>query len=151
MRQQLEHLGSPLLELQKARLHILTRRGAVGKTLHARDQERIARQKLFHAEALLPLRDQMVATVLRRDIAQHLRHRPDLVEFVGTGVLVGWVFLQEQADRPLGLDRLLRGGNRALATDGQRQDHAREQHEVAHRNDDERILGEVKHAARSAG
>ena len=99
LRQQLEHLGRPLLELQEARLDILAGRGAVGETLHARDQERIARQKLLHAEALLPLRDQVMATVLRRDVAQHLRHRTDLVEIVGPGFSLAGSFC---SSRPTG-------------------------------------------------
>ena len=99
LRQQVEHFGSPLLELQEARLHVLACRGAVGETLHARDQERVARQELLHAEAFLPLRDQMVAAVLGGDVAQHLRNGPDLVEIVGTGVLA-WPDPSAGAGRP---------------------------------------------------
>ncbi len=77
LRQQIEHLRSPLLELQEARFDVLAGLRAVGDALHARDQERIARQELPHAEALLALGDQMVAAVLRGDIAQHLRNGAD--------------------------------------------------------------------------
>ena len=144
LRQQIENLRRPLLELQEARFDVLTGRGAVGDTLYARDQERIARQELRDAEALLSLRDQVVAAVLSGDVAQHLRHRTDLVEVSRTGVLIGSILLQEQADRPLALDCLLSSGDRVLASDGQRQDHARVEHEVAHRNDHERIVRKTR-------
>ena len=57
----------------------------------------------------------------------------------GPGRRVG-VALQQDADLTLIPHRLLRGGDRLRPADGDRQHQTGEQHGVAHRHDDQRIL-----------
>ena len=64
------------------------------------------------------------------------------MQIVGPGLLDLGLALQQDAERALQAHRLLRGGARALATDGEREHHAREEHDVAHRHDDERVVGQ---------
>jgi hypothetical protein len=77
-----------------------------------------------------------------RHIAQDIRGGADPVQVVGTGFLDFLVALKEDTDGALRPRSLLRGCARAGAADGDREHDAGEQDDVAHRQNDERILGQ---------
>ena len=110
--------------------------------LHARGHERIALQELQHAEALHALADRVMRAVGRRDVAQHVGRGADPVQVVGTRLFDVGLALQQDAERALQARGFLRRGARALAADRERKHHAREQHDVAHRHDDQRVVGQ---------
>ena len=58
----------------------------------------------------------------------------------GPGIVDLGLALQQHADRALQARRFLRRRARALAADRERQHHAGEQHDVAHRQDDQRVV-----------
>jgi len=74
--------------------------------------------------------------IVAGDVAHDVGDGADPIEIVGTGILDILTALQQDADGPLLAQRLLGGGNRFGASDGDRGDHARKQHDVAHGNDD---------------
>ena len=108
--------------------------------LHARDEVRPAGEELEHAEAALALHHEVVRAFGAGDVAHHLAGGADPVEVRGLHVVGLRIALQEEADLLLAAHRFLRGGDRLDAPDGDRRDHAREQHRVAHRDDDERVV-----------
>ncbi len=140
--QQLQDLGRPLL--QRARASLDLRVGLLGivDELHARRGERVAVEEFEHAEAAQAPRDRVMQAVGRRDVAKHAGAGADPVQVVGAGLLDVGLALQQHAERALGAHGLLRGGARALAPDRQREHGTREHHDVAHRQDDQRVVGE---------
>ena len=102
-------------------------------------RERLVVQELQHAKAPQALADDVVHALGRRDVAQHARTRADPVQVVGPWVVDIGLALKQHADGLLQAHRLLHRGARAFAADRQRQHHAREQHGVAHRHDEQRI------------
>ncbi len=110
--------------------------------LHAGDGERVAFQELQHAEALDALADRVMRAVGRGDVAEHASRRADPVQVIGSGLFDFGLALQQHSERALQARRLLGRRARALAADRQRKHHAGEQHDVAHRHDDECVLGQ---------
>ena len=149
LRHELQHLECALLQPHEARLDLLAGRVGFFDAVHARHEEGIAFQQFDHAKPLLALADDVMRAVRRRHIAQHVGERPHRVQILRTGAIDLRIALQHYADRTLGLDRLLRAGDRIVAAYGDRQDHAGEQHHVAHRHEDERIIGQGERAARA--
>ena len=119
--------------------------------LHARDRERIAVEELQHAKALLALADRVMRAVGCGDVAQHRRGGADPVQIVGPGLVGVGLALQQNAERTLQAHGFLRRGARALAADRQRNHHAGEQHDVAHRHDDQRVVGQRARRGLAAG
>ena len=149
LRHQLEHLERALLQSHEARLDFRAGRVRFFDQADAGHEEGIAVQQFDQAKALLALADDVMRAVRRRDVAQHVGARPHQAQVLQPGTVDLRIALQHYADRTLGLDRLLRARDRAFAADGDRQDHAREQHHVAHRYDDHRVIGYGERAARA--
>ena len=140
LRQQLEDFTRPLLQGQRPRFDLLVGLRGVGNALHARDKEVVAIEELQHAKALLALADDMVSAVGRGDVAQHVGGGADPVQVVGTRLFDLALTLQQHAERALVACGKLGGGDRANAADGDRNQGAGEQHHVAHRQDNQRII-----------
>ena len=64
---------------------------------------------------------------------------PTVYRSVVPGSSISRMALQEKADRLLRARGFLRGDDRLAAPERQRRDESREQHEVAHRHDDQRV------------
>jgi len=104
----------------------------------------MAVEELEDAEPPLALADDVMRAVGRGDVAQDLRHRSDVVEVLARRRIDLGVALEEQSDRPLGLHRGLGRGDRRVAPDRDRQDHPRKEDKIAHRDEDQRVLGDVQ-------
>ncbi|EXI71355.1 MAG: hypothetical protein AW07_03687 [Candidatus Accumulibacter sp. SK-11] len=147
LRQVLQDFDRPLADADHSCLDLAVRRLGLVDPLGARHRERVTRQVAADAKTLQPLADDNVGIVGQGDIAQDVGHCADPAQILRTGLLDFGVPLQQDADRPIALDRLLRGKDRLLATDGQRQDHSRKQHRVANRDDDQRVFRYHQQAA----
>ena len=79
-----------------------------------------------------------------RDIAQHLADGADLEQRLLPGLVVLGIALQDHADRPLGLDRMLDRGDGARPPDLERQNGAGEEHGIAHRQQGDQPLGQAQ-------
>ena len=141
LRQQLERFDRALAELVQARFHLAALLVRGRQPLDPRDEERIAVEQLEHAEPSFALRNDVVRAVGRGDVPHDLRDRADVVEVRAFRRLDVGLALQHEPDRALGLDGGLRGRDRGLAPDRHRQDHAREEHEIPDRDDDQRVVG----------
>ena len=119
--------------------------------LHARHQERPARQELEHAEAALALHHEVMRALGAGDVAHHLAGGADPVEVLRLDVVRLRVALEQEADLLLAAHRFLGGGDRRWAADGDGRDHAREQHRVPHRDDDQRVFRQRFHRLGSSG
>ena len=84
-----------------------------------------------------------MGAVGRGDVAHDVGDGRDPVEIVRTGLLDLGAALQDDADRPLLAQRLLRGGDRLRPADRDRRDGAGKQHHLAHRDDDQRVFGDL--------
>ena len=142
LRQELEDLRRALLQAERAPLDVRVGRVGFVEELHPRRHERIAFQELQHAEALHALADGVMRAVRRRDVAQHVGHGADPVHVAGAGLFHFGLALQQYAERALQTRGLVRRGARAFASYREREHHARKQHDIAHRNDDQRIFGQ---------
>ncbi len=111
--------------------------------LHARDRERIALQELQHAEALDALADDVMRTVGRRDVAQHVGRwcRPSAGRRAparrrracsAAGCRAGAAGARPPAPRRRERSRPTVSGNTMPG----------KQHDVAHRHDDQRVVGQ---------
>ena len=137
--QELQGVERALLELMQARVDVRAVHGGFIDALHPRDEIRISVEEFDDAEALLPLADQVMAAVGRGQVAQNRRGRTDLVEIGAFRVGDFGIALQNEANGPLRARRFLRGGDRPIAANADRQHDARKQHHVAHRDDDHRV------------
>src|SRR5471030_2122173 len=149
VRHESQHFKRAFLQLHEARLDFLASPVGFFDSAYPGHEEGIALQQLDHAKPLLALTDNVMCAVRRRDIAQNVGERPNQAQILQPRTVDLRIALQHYTDRTFGLDRLLRAGDRTVAADGDRQDHAREQHHVAHRHDDKRIIGYGKRAARA--
>ena len=145
LRQQFERLQRLLAQVQYARLGVDAglRRGR--QALHPRQQVRVAGDEVQHPEALLALAHQVVRAVLGGHEAQHAGHGADAVQVVRAGVVDAGVLLQQKTQRPVAARGFLRGFHRALAADRERHHHARKQHQVAHRQDQQHVVADRAH------
>ena len=139
LRQQRDRLDRLLLEVQRARLDVGVGGARVGQELHPRDEEREAADLVEHAEAPLALADEVMSAVGRGQVPHDGGDRADPMQVVEARVLGVGLLLQQEADLRLGAHGLLGAGDRLLALDRNGQDHAREQHHVAHRQDDQHV------------
>ncbi len=147
LRQQLQRLQRALLQRTRAAFDLGVDLLGVVEVLHLGDGERITLQHLQHAKAPQTARDGMVHAVGGGDIAQHRGAGADPVQVAGRGVFGLGLALQQHADRPLQAHRLLHRRLGLGAGDGQREHRGREQHHAAHRQDDQRVVGNRAHAA----
>ncbi len=115
------------------------------------DEERPAAEIILDAETLLALADQVMRAVRRRDEADDVGDRAEAVH-------VGWnrvgrlgVALHDDADRLLLAHGALRGQDRARAPERDRQGDAGEEHEAAHRYDDQPIGRQRRVGSRVGG
>ncbi len=148
LRQELDGLHRLSFQMEEARLDFGRRRPRLGNPQHPRDKKRPAGEKFSDLEPLLALTHQMVRAVRRGDVTRDIGDRPHPmhVDRIGIGRL--GVALHEDADRPLFAHRLLGRHHRARASDRDRQHHPREQHGLAHRNDDDGIRRQWAHRRR---
>jgi hypothetical protein len=102
-------------------------------------------------EALLALADRVVAAVGRGQEAHHLGHGAHVEQVRAAGLVHLLVALQHDADRALRAHGLLDRLDRARATHDDRQHDAREEHHVAHRDDQHRLRLRRRRARRLAG
>ena len=105
----------------------------------ARQHERVAVDEVGDAETLHALADDVMVAVGRRDVAQDVHDRADRVQVGRHEFFLRGLALQHQQDLALFADGLLDGGDRRGPADTHREDHLGEQHEVAHRHDDQRV------------
>ena len=138
-RRELEHLRGARFHLQHARLDVAVHRGRVGHALDARRLVRPALDELGDAKALVALDHEVVRTVRRGQVAEDRRDRPDGMKIARRRLLGLRIALQEHADRLLRARRFLGAHDRLAAAQPQRRDEPRKEHEVADRDDDERI------------
>ncbi len=139
-----QNLASLFLEGVKARLDIgvFFVEFRLLDDLDASDGQRILGHELDHATTLFPLADGVVATIVSGDVAHHLGHGAHGVEVCGGRHLHRFLALQEQSQGRLGAHGFLDGLDRPRPTNHQRQNHAREEHHVAHRHDEELAFGQ---------
>jgi hypothetical protein len=90
----------------------------------------------------------MVAAVGRGDIAHDVGDRADAVHVAARRLGRFRVALHQDADLALLAHRLLGGGDRARPAHRDRQHQPRKQHEAAHRNDDQGVVGQRRHGRR---
>ena len=113
-----------------------------GDPLDPRDEKRIAVEELDDAKAPLALADHVMAAVGARHIAQQIRLGADPVQIDRHRVVGRRFALQHQPDRTVQPDRGLRRDDRALPAQRHRQHGAGKQHEVAGRDQDQRVFGQ---------
>jgi hypothetical protein len=147
VRQQLDRLDGLALQLEEARLDLggqfaFNELFALLHVLHARDEEWPAAQELEHAKAVLALHHHVMHAFAAGDVAHHLASGADPIEVVGLDVVFLRVALQQEADLLLGAHRLLCRSDRRRTADRHGRDDAREEHRVAHRDEDQRVLGQ---------
>ena len=105
-------------------------------------------QEFEDAEALLALRDDVMRAVLAGEVADDVGDGADAVEVdLAPGSSTLAIALREDADLPLGADRVLGGGDRARPAERHRDHHAGEQHELPHRHDGDRVGGDFPFGA----
>ncbi len=108
---------------------------------HSRREKWRRGQEIEHAKTLHALADDVMGFVRRGDVADDIGDRADPVEIAGRRILHLGIPLQQNPDWPLFAQRLLRGGDRFGAVDGDRRHDAGKQHHVANRHDDQGITG----------
>ncbi len=148
LRQELQDLQRALLQVVRAPLDVRVVARGLGDELHARRHERIAVEELQDAKARHALAHGVVRAVGRGDVAQHGGRGADPVQVLGPRRVDFRLALQQDPERALQARGFVRGGARAVAAHGEREHHAREQHDVAHRHDDQRIVGQRARGAR---
>ncbi len=139
LRQELYRLYRLLLEMDKAGLDLVGRRGGLGNFRRLGDEERPAVQILDDPEPLLPLAHEMMRSIRRRDVADDIGDRPHAMQIDWQGIVDLGVALHHDADRLLLPDRSLRGLDRAGAAERDWQHHSGKQNHAAHRDDDQRV------------
>ena len=82
-----------------------------------------------------PCTQHLHAAVGQAQDAHHHRHRADLVQVVGLGLLDLGVALRGEQQQPVAGERVLDRGDRALSRQEERQHHVREHHELPQRED----------------
>ncbi len=147
LRQELEDLKRALLQLHESRLDLAAGGLGLFDAPDARRHEWVALEILDHAEALLPLANDVMRAVGRRDVAHDVGNRANEAKLVRPRPFGLRVPLQQDPDRPLCLRSGLGGGDRAFAAERERKDHSGEEHHLAHGQDDERVLREGIHPA----
>ena len=150
LRQQLNGFDGEPLQVEKTRLDLRRTRGGLRNMQHPRHRERRARQEIENAGTLDALADDVVGFVGRGNVTHDVRDRANPKKLVGSRVVRLGVSLQQDPDRPLLAQRLLGGGDRFGPPDGDRRDHPRKQHGIAHGNDDQGIAGD-RHGVRRRG
>ena len=141
LRQELQDLDGTFLQRPRPTLQLRIGDVRIVDELDASHGERITVEELQHPEAPQAACDRMVQPVRRRDVAQHGGARADPVQVLGARHLDIGLALQQHAERTLESNGLLRRRAGTLATDGQRKDRSRKHHDIAYRQDDQRILG----------
>jgi hypothetical protein len=142
LRHQLGRLQGLLAQVVGARLHGLALAHGLAHGLAARDHEGEALDEVQRPEALLAPAHQVVGSVGRRHVAQHLGDGADAVQILGAGLVLARVALQQEADGALAAHRLLGGSDGAFAAHRHRRHHTGEQHQVAYRHHDHHVLGQ---------
>src|SRR5690606_23531845 len=130
LRQHAKNIGGSGLELQHPGFDFRVGCFGLFKCLYPRDQKWVVRQVFLDSETLLALADQMVLPVGSRHIAQDACKRSDT--------------LQDDADLAARASGSLCGLDRAFAPDANWRNHLWKHHQVAHWNEDQRVLGDVK-------
>jgi hypothetical protein len=144
LRQQRDRLGRLLLQVQRAGLDLRMGGAAVVQVFDPGDQVRETAHGVEHAKAPFALADEVVRAVRGRDVTEDARDRADPLQVVEAGILGLGVLLQQEPDLALGADGLLRPGDGLLALDRHRQDDAREEHHVAHRQHEQHVIGQAR-------
>ena len=150
LRQELQRLERLPLEIEEAGFDLRRPGRGLLEPFDAGDQERPAAEEFDYAEPLLPLGDDVVRSILAGDVAHDIGDRADAIEIDLGRIGDLRIALRENADLTLGANGLLRRGDRARPAKRDREDRAREQDEVADRNDDQRIGGNLGGGARRA-
>ena len=106
---------------------------------HPRREEGRAGKVVENAGALHTLADDVVALVRSGDIPDDIGDRADAMEVVGAWIVDLGIPLQQDSDRPLLAQCLLRGGDRFRPRNGDRRDDRWKQHDVADGDDDQGV------------
>ena len=146
LRNQLERFDGAFLHLDHPRFDFWRDRFRLVRELDARDRERITVQEFHDAETLLPLADDMVRAVGRRQIAHDRRGGSDVVQFRGRRIVGRGIALEDNPDPALAPHRFLNRGDRCFAADVDRHHEPRKQHEVTRGQDDQRVIGNRRKA-----
>ncbi len=112
-----------------------------------RRQEWRAGKEVKNASALHALADDVMGFILSGDVTHDIGDGPGAIEVIGAGIFHVRVSLQKDSDRPLLAQGLLCGGDRFRPGDGDRGHDPREQHGIANRHNDERIIGDRNRGA----
>src|SRR5947207_918159 len=115
-----------LLQLHESRLDLVAGCFLLFDAPDARHYERVTVEIFDHAEALLPLTDDVMLAVGRGDVANDAGDRADERKLVRPWLLGFRVPLQEDADGPLRLRGCLSRGDRGFAAERDGHDHAGE-------------------------
>ena len=151
LRQQAQDLDRALLQATARAPRFRCRPSpACGMRCDARDREIPAVEELEHAKALLALRDEVVRAVGPGHVAQHVRGRADPVQVFGPRIVdLGLASGAARRSGAAGARLPARRARDFCAADRDRQHDAGEQHEVAHRQDDERVVRAAAATARA--
>src|SRR5882672_11495637 len=140
-----EDLERALLQLHEPRFDLVAGGLGLFDAPDTRHHERVALEIFDHAEALLPLADDVMRSVGRGDVAHDAGDRADEGKLARSRLLGFRIPLREDADRPLRLRGCLGGGDGGFAAERDGHDHAGEEHHPAHRHNNERVLGKRDH------
>ena len=145
LRRQLQRLRRPLAQLDRPRLDL--RRHLVGGPDHLDPGAQVGAslQELDDPEPIDALRDDVVGIVGGSDVTEDVGDGADPVEVFRAGGLDFRAPLQDHPQRLLPADRLLRRRDGCAAAEDDRQDHAGKQHQVANRQENERIIRRLGH------
>lgn len=112
-------------------------------------EERALAHEPGNPETLQSLHDDVMAAIGKVHVAQDVGDRAGAVHVDRTGLRGVGVALHQDADRPFFAQGLLRGEDRGLAADRDREDGAGKEHGIAHRNDDQQVRRQRRrHGAR---
>ena len=120
-------------EMEETGLDLVGCRSRLRNPLGPRDEERPTGQIVEDSEPLLPLANEMIGSIGRRDVANDIGDRPHSMQVDRKGIGDLGVALHHDADRLLFLDRPLRRQHRTGTAERDRQHRRRKKHHAAHR------------------
>ena len=115
------------------RFEFLGLAGNLGQHFGEHLEERLVLGERGDAGAATAFDQHLHGTVGQLEKLQHGAHRPDLVDVVGSGIVLRRVFLRDEQNLLVLTHHVLEGAHRLLAADEQRHDHVREHDDVTER------------------
>ena len=143
LRQELDRFGRLLAEHGDQRLDLRALALDVAHDVITRGEKRQARHEVERAEALLALADQMMHAAPGLDVPHDGHERADLVQVVGTRLVHRRILLQQEPELAPVLRRFLRRTYRDVAAEADLRHRAGEDHDIAHRQYDDEVVGQI--------